>query len=89
MVHPAQQPGGAAMIRPDPKDLVSMRAAAKLIGFSGPTIRRWLDNRTLTEYRVGEHAVRVDRHELLSLVVRVGGPEQICRCAGASGQVCR
>lgn len=61
---------------PNPKDLISMRAAGRLIGFSAPTIRRWVDENKLTQYRVGDHALRVDRNEVLSLIVRVSGPAE-------------
>lgn len=70
---------------PDPQNLISLRAAARLIGFSGPTIRRWIGENRLTEYRVGEHSIRVDRNEVLSLIVRVGGPDASCRCAAGQG----
>ena len=65
---------------PDPHDLISLRAAGRLIGFSAPTIRRWIDENKLTEYRVGDHAIRVDRNEVLSLIVRVSEPATSCPC---------
>ncbi|WP_280410997.1 helix-turn-helix domain-containing protein [Nocardia asiatica] len=66
------------MSMPNPLDLITFRAAGDLLGVSHPSIRRWISEGKLSEYRIA-NSPRVDRHEVLSLVVRVSAAQEATR----------
>jgi excisionase family DNA binding protein len=48
-------------------DFLTVDDAARLVGLTHWTIRRWLQTRRLTRYKSGQHTV-VSRLELLALI---------------------
>ncbi|PXX52297.1 excisionase family DNA binding protein [Nocardia tenerifensis] len=66
------------MSLPDPAELITLRAAAALLRVSHPTIRRWISQRRLSEYRVGA-SPRVDRREVRGLIVLVSPRQEMQR----------
>lgn len=66
------------MSRINPNDLITLRAAARLLGVTGPSIRRWISEGRLSEYRIA-NSPRVDRREVLGLVVLVSAAQEVTR----------
>lgn len=64
------------MSTPDPMDLITFRAAGALLGVTHPTIRRWIGERRLSEYRIGG-SPRVDRREVLGLICLVSAAAEV------------
>lgn len=62
---------GACPIMPESTTLITLPAAAELLGVDPVTIRRYASRGRLTLYRIGPRMLRVDRGEVLSLVERV------------------
>lgn len=63
---------------PDPTDLITFRAAGALIRVTHPTIRRWITERRLSEYRIAG-SPRVDRREVLGLISLVSAAQEVAR----------
>lgn len=61
------QRGGVAVAMPDPAELITFRSAGALLGVTHPTIRRWITEQRLSEYRIAG-SPRVDRREVLGLI---------------------
>jgi excisionase family DNA binding protein len=58
--------------------LVALTRAAEILGVSPKTMRRWVADGKVPAYRVANHAIRVDRADVMQLIVRiaVAGTEQ-------------
>ena len=59
--------GAIAGTMPAPTELITFRSAGALLGVTHPTIRRWITEQRLSEYRIAD-SPRVDRREVLGLI---------------------
>ncbi|MFD8104371.1 hypothetical protein ACFV24_33040 [Nocardia fluminea] len=63
---------------PNPADLITLRKAGELLGVTHTSIRRWIDEGQLSEYRIA-NSPRVHRSEVLGLVVLVRPAQAVAR----------
>lgn len=63
---------------PNPNDLMTFRAAGALLGVTHTSIRRWITEGHLSEYRIA-NSPRVNRHEVLNLIVLVRPAQAVTR----------
>lgn len=69
------QRGSVAATMPDPTELITFRSAGALLGVTHPTIRRWITEQRLSEYRIAD-SPRVDRREVLGLISLVSAAQR-------------
>lgn len=60
-----------------PDDLITAKAAAKLIAVSVSTIHRWKEDGTLRRFRLAGRRYRFSKADVLALVVEMDSPEPI------------
>ncbi|MFC9898493.1 helix-turn-helix domain-containing protein [Nocardia sp. NPDC127579] len=51
--------------------LIALARASEMLGISPKTMRRWISEQKIPAYRVSGHAIRVDRADVLKLIVRI------------------
>jgi excisionase family DNA binding protein len=74
----ADQRGGVAVQLPEPTELITFRSAGALLGVTHPTIRRWITEQRLSEYRIAS-SPRVDRREVLGLICLISAAQAVTR----------